>query len=84
MDSRDNSLLQFFFTDHFLNYKFFRYIHQIGSIMPLLSFAKRAIMSLLSYARRVLEEGPIHQDRVFPKQTKCSIYRSLASANNLH
>jgi len=29
----------------------------------------------LSYARRVLEEGSIHQDRVFPKQAKCSLYR---------
>ena len=39
------------------------------------------IMFLLSYARRVLEEGSIHQDRVFPKQAKCSLYRYLLSAS---
>ena len=31
----------------------------------------------------MLDEGPIHQDRVFPKQAKCSIYRFL-SFHNLH
>ena len=29
----------------------------------------------LGYASQVLREGGSHQDRVFPKQTKCSIYR---------
>ena len=61
-----NILAQLYFTDYFLNYQFLRSIHNIYCPPNLSSY---------SYPRDVFYQGAAHQDRVFPKQAKCSLYR---------